>query len=280
MQYQIDPTSKIAALHSQFGVSAFFKIYSSPDKSNSAHSIAAIYQGGLGLPDRDYYFDADKAEKREKYVSYIALILGLVGSYGGSGFAQYLDENRNKQFAQEILQFETQIAGFHLTRTESRDPNKTFNKMSLDKLVDISKPPLTWGTYLARGNNSHSLFDWRKYFELIGKGPSEVGEINVATVEAIKGFPPLLESPTLTHYLVFHVVSNFAPHLSTPFSVAHFEFYQKYLEGTQEQKPRWKRALAVLESALGEALGQLYVAKHFSGDSKPKVFAHENSSIY
>ena len=187
------------------------------------------------------------------------------------GFLEYRDEKRNKEIAKEVLLFETALAGAHLSRTDCRDPNLTFNKMTVDNLATISKPPLSWSTYLARGLDAPSPFDWVKYFEVVGKGSGELGHINVATVDAVKGFSALLSSPTLPHYLIFHSINSFSPHLSRAFSTAHFEFYEKTLDGTQEQKPRWKKALSALESALGDALGKLYVSKYFSGDAKPKA---------
>lgn len=236
--------------------------------------MCSIYQGGLGLSDRDYYFDKDKADKRERYVQYIAALLELIGVHSDS--AQF-DVYRNKEqvlaIARSILQYETSLASLHLTRAESRDPNRTFNKMSVDQLMKISKPALTWAAYLAKGPETSSLFDWHRYFELIGKSSFQLGDVNVAMVDAVTGFPSLLASSTsvLQHYLTFHCVNSFCAHLSRPFSITHFEFHEKFLQGTQEQLPRWKRALHAVENALGEALGQLYVSKYFAGEAKPKA---------
>lgn len=202
-------------------------------------------------------------------MAHIEGLLNLIGLQ--DAFPEYSDEKRNKEIAKEILLFETTLAGAHLSRTDCRDPNLTFNKMTVSNLAAISKPPFSWSTYLAKGLDALPPFDWTRYFEYVGKGPEELGQVNVATVDAVKGFSALLSSPTLSHYLVFHCINSFSPHLSRAFSTAHFEFYEKTLEGTQEQKPRWKKALSALESALGDALGKLYVSKYFSGDAKPKA---------
>jgi len=243
-----------------------FSVHSSPDKSNSSHTLCSLYQNGLGLPDRDYYFDTDKADKRDRYLTYIEEVLKLAGTT-----AAYVDDVAVKAIAKEILQFETTLATSHLTRTEARDPNRTFNKMSIARLIELSKPPLTWKSYLTQGTAATSLFDWNRYFECIGKASSELGDINVAMVQAIQGFQSLLNSSTLPHYLAFHCLNSFAPHLPRVFADAHFEFHEKFLKGTQQQQPRWKRALFSLESALGDALGQLYVSRYFAGEAKPRA---------
>ena len=115
----MDPVTAIASLHSKFGVRALFSIYSSPDKKNSGHSLCSVSQSGLGLPDRDYYFDADKAEKRLKYVEYVDTMLYLLGST--ASITPYNDRGTCKAAAAAIMAFETSLASEHLTRTQLRD---------------------------------------------------------------------------------------------------------------------------------------------------------------
>jgi len=258
-------------------VHAFFSAHSSPDKSNSEHSLCALYQGGLGLPDRDYYFDADKAEKRVKYVTYIASLFRLLGASNAAhaDLAQYADESYALAAARTVLEVETRIAGTHLTRTASRDPLLTFNKMTHAELVKRSAPPLTWSTYLAHGAAPPTKFDWVRYFAAIGKPAEALGDLNVASVSAITGLSAILDdfagTHALVHYLRFHSVNSFAGHLPAAFADAQFDFFEKELKGTVQQLPRWKRALQGLESALGEELGQLYVAKYFPADAKQRA---------
>ena len=265
-------------------------MYSSPDKSNSQHSLCNLYQSGLGMPDRDYYFDADKTQKRGKYVEYITQLLHLVGqeqlryqhlqsgvdegatsdSDSARGFlGQYAERAACERIARDIMAFETQIAALHLTRTASRDPQLTYNKMSIDTLADMSKPTVTWSQYLSSGvPSSTARFDWHRYFELIGKPAPEMEDVNVSAVTLLTGFARLLSHPCLPHYLFFLCLNSCAPHLPTAFADAHFVFHEHELKGTSEQLPRWKRALQGLETALGEELGQLYVARHFPSDAK------------
>lgn len=174
-----------------------------------------------------------------------------------------------------MLEFETLIAATHLTRTQSRDPQLTFNKMSVSHLMDLSRPVADWSQYLTRGTPTEAdCFDWRQYFAGFSKPVQVLGDINVSAVEAITRLSQLLYTApkeTLQHYLVFHSLTSFAPHLPACFADAHFAFYEKELKGTEQQLPRWKRALQGLESALGEELGQLYVAKHFPVDAKARA---------
>jgi putative endopeptidase len=252
-------------------VNVFFNFCSAPDKANSNHSLGSLYQSGLGMPDRDYYLDADKAGKRDQYLVYIQRLFSLIGNSGIQADI-FGDEEKTAQIARDILAFETSLAKLHLSRTESRDPNLTYNKMSVATLSKKcqSAVNLTWSAYLAKGVSA-PMFDWVAYFALIGKPVESLGEINVSAVQALTQFHMLLDDPALKLYLLFHVLNSFAPHLSQTFVQAHFQFHEKELKGTAEIQPRWKRALQSLESALGEALGKLYVAKHFPSDAKSRA---------
>lgn len=252
-------------------MSVFFSIYSSPDKANSEHSLCNVYQGGLGLPDRDYYFDKDKSDKREKYILYIAQLLNLLAS-ALPEYAVQIGDN-TLATAQRILQFETKLAGWHLTRTEARDPQKTFNKVSVAKLSQMSsETQQTWGKFLARGDLK-TKFHWPEYFAGIGKSASEMGDVNVACVNYLTRFPEVLDSSTLVPYLIFHALNRFAPHLNAAFVQAHFDFHETVLKGTAQMLPRWKRALQAIDAhyILGESLGQLYAAKYFNETAKQRA---------
>lgn len=260
-------TEVVATLHAQYGISVFFDIHSSPDKTNAEHSMCNLYQSGLGMPDKDYYLDKGKADKREKYLAYITLLFTLIGE---RGVTSYSDPVVCASAAKAVLALETSLAQAHLSRTDRRDPNRTWNKMDIENLDKLSKVhSVAWDSYLTRGTDPSVTFDWRRYFELVGKAPCELGAINVGTMGAVTGFHHLLHNRTqVSHYLVFHCVNSFSCHLSAAFGTAHFNFHEKEMSGTAEQKPRWKRALSTLEYALGDALGQLYVKKHFPSDAK------------
>lgn len=235
-----------------------------------------LYQGGLGLLDKDYYFDEDKADKRQEYVLYIQRVFSLLGSVG---IAEYSTDEAQKEAARQVFQLETDLAGAHLTRTACRDPELTYNKKTLEDLQTLcasaaakrhtemqisSSPGVTWSEYLTKPLSAltpppsaealDKLFNWEEYFELIGKKKDELGEINVATIRGIEKAFELLclsETPALQHYLVFHTVLSFSDcHLPMVFKEAHFQFYETVLKGTTEMKPRWKTVLAHMEVGL------------------------------
>jgi len=290
-------TAVIAALHSQYHISALFSLHSSPDKRDAEHTIGALYQGGLGLLDRDYYFDADKAEKREAYQLYIQKVFALLGD---NGVADYATEEAQKEASKQVFGLETSLASAHLTRTACRDPELTYNKKSLDEISLMctefaakrhiedqltSSPGLSWATYLTSSvpcltsppaaADLLSRFNWDEYFKLIGKDKDHLGDVNVATIDAIEKVFELLclsESSDLQHYLIFHTVLRYSDcHLPMSFKEAHFEFFEKELKGTTEMKPRWKTVLAAMEEALGEAFGEIYVAQFFPADAKDRA---------
>jgi putative endopeptidase len=284
-----DPTSVIAQLHSLYGVNVFFSLSSMPDKANSDFSIASLYQSGLGLPDRDYYFDADKADKRAKYLQYIEDLFELVessfSSVGNEGEADggekksssfsFLSSLNSKEIAKAILAFETSLASLHLTRTASRDPTLTYNKMTINELITLtsSNYDLHWSNYLTYGSSPRLPFSWLQYFQSIGKSADILGDINLYSKTLISKFPSLIEnhSTILPFYCFFHVINSFSSHLPAAFVNLSFHFYDKELKGTTELFPRWKRGLFALESTLGEALGKLYIAKYFPLDYKEKA---------
>jgi putative endopeptidase len=241
----------LGELTAAFGMSFFFGIGSSPDNKNSDHSIAQIGQSGLGLPDRDYYFDDDKAEKRDLYKKHVANMLHLLDP------ATYSEET-SASVSELIYNLELDIAGSHMTKTEKRDPLKTYNKMSVSDLNDLCG----------------GVVDFNTFFVSLGK--ADVGEINVRNIESIKKIATVISSidgELIVHYLKWHAVSKLASTLPKAFVEEDFNFFQKTLSGTQELKPRWKRAMQFTESALGEALGKMYCEKHFDETCKERAFA-------
>lgn len=240
----------LGKLDAKFGISPFWGVGASPDHKTSDHSIAQVSQGGIHLPDRDYYFDEDKQEKRDKYVEHVARMMTLLG---------VVDNDTASRMAQRVMQVETKLAEAHMTRTENRDPHATYNKMSVEDLT----------------NKCGSVFAFDAYFSgSTSQGIEHLGDVNVRNVKALEraaAVASALEVEDLKAYLQWSAVTSCAPYLSEPFVQANFDFYEKTLSGTNELKPRWKRAMVFTESALGEELGKLYCAKYFDEDCKARA---------
>jgi len=243
-----DRTTAVAKLHAEYGVNVFFSVGEGPDDKQSEQTLLQLHQGGLGLPDRDYYFDDDKKDKREMYIAHVAKVLELLGdntTVAASG-------------AEAVMRLETQLASAHLTRTERRDPETTYNRMTPAKLTALCKGGV----------------DWPRYLQLVGKPHPKA--LNIDSPPALANTARVLGEATaedLRAYLRWHVGRSCAPHLGAAFVAAHFDFFDHTLSGTKEQKVRWKRAMSMVEEALGEAVGQLYVAQYFNADAKQRALA-------
>lgn len=239
-------------------VNAFFGISAGPDKTNSDHSIAQVSQGGIRLPDRDYYFDDDKEEKREAYKKFMALMLVLLEDPDATSPTDEITA-----IAEKVFDLEKTLAEAHMTRTENRDPHDTYNKMSIGEMSALCS----------------NKFDFVSYFEGAtgGKTLNDIGDINLRNVKAIQKMAEVassVDTDVLLAYLRWHAVcSSCAPYLTKPFVTAHFEFFEKTLQGTDEIKPRWKRAMEFTEGALGEALGKLYCANYFDEACKGRALS-------
>jgi putative endopeptidase len=241
----------------KYSITPFFAVGVSPDKMDSDHSIAQLSQSGLGLPDRDYYFDDDKEEKRDAYKQSLAMFLTLLDDPTATE-----PTPQNVDLASKVYELEKSLAEAHMTRTENRDPHATYNKMTVDELMTLGETKFDFGSYfIAAAGPSKSTVE-------------EVGDINVRNIKAIEKAVEVATSTdqeTLSAYLKWNVVSSCAPYLSKAFVDQHFEFYEKTLMGTTEIKDRWKRAMSWTESALGEALGKLYCEKYFDESSKQQA---------
>ncbi len=208
-------------------VSPFFSISVSPDKMNSDLSIAQLSQGGLGLPDRDYYFDADKQDKHDAYyVKAVGRFLTLLDDPAASTSE---GTDANLALAQKVFNLEVDLAGSHMTPTENCDPHATYNKkMTMDGLArDLGKDQFDFGSYFLAATGKDSV--------------EAVGEINVCNMQAIAKAAELastVDRDTLSGYLKWKVVSSCAPYyLSSVYVTAHFDFYEKTLMGMSEIKP-------------------------------------------
>ncbi|XFC38240.1 M13 family metallopeptidase [Stenotrophomonas indicatrix] len=224
------------------GQGALFSLFANADYKDSANVIAYVGQGGLGLPEKGYYFDDAQAKIRDAYVAYIAQVLTLSG----------VDAAQAAEQAKAVMAFETRLAKASMSRIEMRDPAKRYNPLSAadaDKLT----PNFSWT----------ALFDTLKVpaaqkFSLAQPGFFSEMDKMLADVPAA----------TWQSYLRFHTIDDASPYLSSQFEKANFEFYGKTLRGQQEMQPRWKRVLESVNGGMGEALGQLYVDAVFPAESK------------
>jgi putative endopeptidase len=241
-----DVLKAIAHLQS-FGISCGFRFGSQPDLKQSDREMASLGQGGLGLPERGYYFnDDEKSQKiRQQYVAHMINMLVLLGEPRESATVS----------ASAVLALETKLALNSLARVQLRDPYRSYHKMKLSDAA--AKTP---------------GIDFKLVFA--ERGAPAFEEVNLAHPEFFKGFEAALASVSVTDwqaYLRWHLVRYAAPYLSAPFDQEQFAFNGTILTGTTEQKPRWKRVVGVIDGSLGEALGQLYVAEYFPPEAKVRV---------
>ncbi|GJQ21397.1 MAG: peptidase M13 [Bacteroidia bacterium] len=247
-----DLQAELARLHAS-GVGGVFGFSSGIDAKNSAQVIGQISQGGLGLPDREFYFEQDQKSKdiRQEYVGHIAAMFRLIG----------LDKEAAQEDATTVMAFETRLAKASRTRVERRDPDKNYNKMTQQQLVELSPH-----------------FGWARFFEAVGS--PDPGDINVGQPEFLKEVDLMLTEVPLNDwkvYLRWRVLRNAAPALSSAFVQENFRFYGTILTGAKEIQPRWKRIRAVINNLLGEALGEMYVARAFPPEAKAKALEMVNN---
>ena len=232
-----------------YASSMFFDLGSSQDYADSSSEIAYADAGGLGLPDRDYYTktDAKSGETRQKYVAHVAQMLQLLGDSPESAAAE----------AKAVMRIETALAQASLTRVERRDPYKLFHKMTLAEFQALT-PSFPWKPYLA------AL-----------KAPA-IAQVNVAQPAFYKEFENQLKTSSLDDlkaYMRWHVVHAKARFLSSGYVQADFDFFSKYLRGTTAMQPRWKRCVQLVDHTLGEAMGQVFVEKTFTPETKARTVA-------
>lgn len=237
---------EIGSLH-KMGVGAAFRFFPDADPKDAAHYMAWVYQGGLGMPDRDYYTKTDPASDslRKKYVAHVARSLTLAGEAPAQAAAD----------ADRVMALETELAKASMTRVAMRDPNATYHKTSSASLAQLAPS-----------------IDWPVYYRTIGL-TSTVSYLNVGQPDYMKRVSSLIQTTPLTDwraYLKYHLVSSASPWLSSDFAKEAFAYNSLY-SGAKAMLPRWKRCLRVTDSQLGEALGQAYVAKTFSPQAKAEA---------
>ncbi len=238
--------AEIAQLQ-QFGANAAFRVDVVPDDRNSAANILEFSQAGLGLPDREYYLkrDADSRRLRRAYAAHVARMFGLLGDSARVA----------RQNAQIVLRLETRLARASMTRDESDDPVATYHKMGRDELA------------------AHAPgFAWDGYFRALPMDPPDAVLVRQpAFLEELGRMARGVAVSEWKTYLRWHLLRATASYLSSAFVQAAFAFNGTILEGTKGLPPRWKRVLAETDTALGEALGKLYVERAFSAEAKRKA---------
>ena len=239
-------TSEIVFLH-RAGSDALFNFGSQQDFKDANLEIAVADQGGLGLPDRDYYYKTDpkSADVRKAYLRHVERMFELIGDPG----------EKAVQEAKVVMEIETALAKSALDPTSRRDPSKIYHPMSRKQLAS-----------LAPG------FDWKQYFS--GVGMPDVSTLNVAVPDFFKQMTTVLKKTSLDDlktYLRWHLVHTNANVLPEKFVDENFNFYSKTLRGQKELSPRWKRCVEYTDQDLGEALGQKYVDVTFGVEGKERT---------
>ena len=234
----------VAHLTLPFGRSILFSAGSAQDPDNSEQEIADVDQGGLGLPDRDYYTktDAKSKEIRDHYVQHVQKVFELLGDTPASA----------RKSADTIMRVETKLAEAQWTRVERRNPYNLKHKMSVPELTRLAP-----------------TFDWSTYYRELKYPTFET--VNVDSPNFMKALNAQLVGEPLGNwktYFRFHVADAYSPFLSAKFVQENFDFYRAYLRGAKEQQPRWRRCVQYTDYNLGEALGQVYVRKVFSPELK------------
>jgi putative endopeptidase len=240
-----DLAAAVARVH-RVGGAVLFTFSVDQDRKHSSEMIAQAGQGGLGLPDRDYYTKSDTAAERLKraYTSHVARGFELLGAEPAAA----------RQAADQVMAIETALATASMTRIERRDPNATYHKLRLAELEALM-PGFAWGDYLR------------------GMGAPPIADLNVLQPAFFTAANTLLTAQPLDawrSYLRWHLIDRAAPWLAAAFANEDFAF-QQLLTGVKEQQPRWRRCVQVSDRFLGEALGQAYVAQTFSPEAKRRA---------
>jgi len=236
----------VAQLH-RFGVSTLFRFGSDADFKNSTTMIADIDQGGLGLPDRDYYVRQDEksAELRDKYIRHVQAMFQLLGE----------SEETAARKASIVMGIETALAEGSLELVERREPTNIYHKMTTEELAKLAPS-----------------FDWKAYF--IEVGAPQFDSLNVAVPQFAERLGHEIRSRSLDEwktYLTWHLVRASAPMLSEAFLSESFDFYGRTLTGAEQIRPRWKRCVSYVDADLGEDLGKKYVEQEFPPESRERM---------
>ena len=229
------------------GVKPYFSFFVDADIMNSKMNMFQLYQGGIGLGEKEYYTDTDDVTTniRNKYKEHIVKVFQLAG----------FDEATAKKNMEAVMEIETRIAKASFSAVEQRDPAANYHKMTLDELKK-SIPGIEWDAFLN------------------GIGVKGVSELSVSQIEPIKEVEKIINEVPVEKqvaYLQWNLIDMASGFLSDDFVAQNFDFYGKTLSGKKEQQPRWKRAVNTVNGILGEAVGQMYVEKYFPAAAKERM---------
>ncbi len=241
-----DLVDEVARLHAR-QVPAFFSFYSSPDPKDARMTLAGIDQGGLGLPERDYYFRTDprSEEIRKKYIAHVARMFVLAGT----------PSTEAQKKAAAVMTIETSLAKASMDVTARRDPQSLVHEMPKADLKQFG-----------------TQFNFNQYFTRV-QAP-EFAKLNVSVPQFVKGLDEVLakeDMGAIQDYLAWHYIHASARLLSKPFVDENFDFYGRTLTGAEQQKPRWRRCVSATDDELGEALGRKFVEKTFGAEGKERT---------
>jgi len=245
---QLSNKSELASFFGKYqavGIGNPLAFYIDVDAKDSSNYSTHIWQSGLGLPDKDYYFNETErySKLRAGYIAHIEKMFDLAGLKKG------------KEAGRTIMDIETKLAKFHWTRVQSRDSEKRYNKFSVSKLDELT-----------------AAFDWSAY--LAAQGVASQENIIINQPDFVAGFGEVFAKTSLDDwktYLTFHSLSNFSSYLTADIDNENFDFYSKQLSGRKEQRPQWKRGVSVVNSNLGEVIGKVYVSRHFTPQAKSRM---------
>ncbi|TKB44662.1 M13 family metallopeptidase [Thalassotalea mangrovi] len=227
------------------GVGSPLHLYVSADAKQSSRYIGHVWQSGLGLPDRDYYFKEEQRFKdmRKDYVAHIEKMFTLAGQENG------------QQAAESIMALETKLAKLHWTRVQTRDSEKRYNKFAVSDLNSVT-----------------DKFNWQAWLTTLGADKQQ--DIIINQPDFVEGFGELVAEVSMDDwrsYLNWLVINGYASYLTAELDQQNFEFYGKNINGQQEQKPRWKRGVSLVNRNLGEIISQVYVKRHFKPEAKARM---------
>ena len=226
------------------GGGGLFGAYVGPDAKQSDQYIVYLVQSGISLPDESYYRDEKYQPIREAFVQHVEKMLALAGGA------------EPKAAAERVMAIETKIAAHHWDRVKRRDRDLNYNKKSVEELEKLTPG-----------------INWTAWFQDVG-APSGIAEVVVGQPDYLEALAKLLDENPIDDWkawLVWRVVRDAAPHLSRPFVEEDFDFNGRTLSGAPENRARWKRGVNLVSGALGEAVGKLYVEKHFPPEAKTRM---------
>ncbi len=246
VQTPVDVMNVTAQLHRK-GVGVFYSDFVTQDAKNSDAMAFSLYQGGIGLPNRDYYFDTDErtSKVREAYPAYVTEIFKLMGA----------PEAMAKLKADSVIALETKLAKASRKLVDLRDPYANYNKMAISSLSKKMSPGIDWTAQLSK------------------LGVHSIDSVIVGQPEFFKALDKVLKTEsiqTLRDYMSFHLVRAYAPYLNKEIKDANWNFYSKLIRGAEQQKPRWKQVIDAEEDVMGEALGQLFAKEYFDSTAKKR----------